>query len=120
MMFSFYENIARRKLEKPPEWMACIWERIGPDASKIEGGLTTPILRGKRKGKPKWIGPRRNFDACIVTDEEIRREKTSYEASTGRCAECLGEGKVIYSISVTDGTKNRDCSACKGTGKAQS
>lgn len=116
MDFDFFENIARRKLGQPPEWKACIWERIGPDACKIEGGLTTPILRGPRKGRPKWA-KRYTFVACIVTDEEFRKEKAQYETETGNCADCQGHGKVICSVSVAEGAKYRDCSKCKGTGK---
>lgn len=117
-MFDFYENVARRKLGKTQEWKACIWERIGPDATKIEGGLTTPILRGKRKGQPKW-GKRRDLDVCIVTDDEVSQERAKYERETGNCANCKGTGQVMKSWSVTDGVKTRDCDKCEGTGKAR-
>jgi hypothetical protein len=116
-MIYFCEEVARKKLNQPPEWKSCIWERIGPDAQKIEGGIPTIRTRGKYKGRPKW-GKRSEFVACIVTDEEVRQEEQRYETETGNCCKCQGSGQVVWSISVTDGTKYRECKPCKGTGKA--
>lgn len=116
-MLIFHEEIARRKLGQTPDWKVCVWERIGPDACKLEGGITTPIASGKRKGQPKW-GKRSTFLSCVVTDAELKQERAAYEARTGNCSECQGSGQVIKSWSVAEGVKTRDCTPCGGTGRA--
>lgn len=111
----FHEVIARRKLGQPAEWQACVLERVGPDALRLEGGVPRPLKTGNRKGRLTWRDC--TITTCVVTDEEVLREQAAYEADTGNCAGCQGERQVPWSWHHIEGTKYRDCSKCNGTGK---
>lgn len=112
----FFEVIARRKLNAPPEWKWCRLEWIEPDAMLVTGGVPRIYVRGPRKGQPKWGGVTR--EQCVVTEAERRAEWASYEASTGLCYNCCGEARTLYRWSKDSGTEYRECRRCTGTGKA--
>lgn len=112
---NFYESIAKRKLGiESTDWMWCNLQRIGPDATKVEGGIPKTITRGKRKGKPSWRGIA--LETCIVTDAEVKVEQAAYEATTGNCWECGGEKQVVKSWHHIDGVTYTPCRRCGGTG----
>jgi hypothetical protein len=112
---NFYESVAKRKLGiESPEWMWCNLQRIGPDATKVEGGVPKLLTRGKRKGLPAWKGI--PLDVCIVTDAEFKAEKETYETTTGNCYACCGTKQVLASWSSTEGTAYDPCRRCNATG----
>lgn len=115
-MSNFYEIIARRKLSVGPEWRWCNLQAIGPDATKIEGGVPKMRTRGPRKGSYSWRGIK--LDVCVVTDAEMRAEKRDYESFTGNCHHCLGEKQTVAGVSRENGTTYMTCNRCKGTGLA--
>lgn len=110
------ETVARRKCHAPEGFEVFKWEAIGSDAVSLTGGIPRIITRGPRKGKKTW-------NKCIVTTEIVTKseadaEQDKYEKETGRCGECMGEGKLLSGWSRDSGYTYRECSRCKGSGKA--
>lgn len=97
-------------------WEPCIFQRVGPDATLMRGGIPRLLKKGKRKGCKTWdeIG-----DPVVVTDAETQLLETQYERETGKCSTCDGEGKCLASWSVEHGTTYATCRKCKGSGKAE-
>ena len=110
------ENIGRRKLNAPSHFEWFRWEVIGPDAVKLTGCVSSgPYMKGPRKGRPKYDGQRQEV---VITDGEVAAEVARYEAETGLCGKCMGDGRAFASWDHITGTKWKDCHACIGTGKA--
>jgi len=111
--------IAERKANpsKRTGWDVAFMEKIGPDATMVSGGFPRPIKQGKRKGELTWRG----VEMCgpvIVTDREVAEERARYEAETGNCGDCLGEGNRCVGWHKETGKEYRACLTCSGTGKA--
>lgn len=111
---SFYEMVARKKLDAPPDWQACNFKVIGVD-TLLEGAVPKIRTRGPRKGQPTWRGMK--LQQVVVTQAELDAERKLYEKTTGNCSECTGSGEVVWSVSSTEGTKYRPCPKCAATGK---
>lgn len=79
----------------------------------VEGSATTPFKSGKRRGKPKYIGP---TTKTAITQSEIREEHDRYEKETGNCSRCLGGGKVQVGWS-NDTAVFKPCARCQGSRK---
>jgi hypothetical protein len=106
--------IADRKLGTVSgfEWYA--FECIGDDAIKFTGAVVTGVVsKGPRKGRKKYAKESRSV---VVTTAEEVIEYHKFEAETGRCGDCRGEGHVFASWSVGEGVKHRACHKCKGSG----
>ncbi len=108
------ENVARRKLHPLPDgWEICKWERMGPDATLFSGCVPGVFASGPRKGQKKW-GPITR--ECIVTDAEADAEASRFEAETGLCHSCGGDGQEWAGWSAVEGSKFRTCRRCTGSG----
>lgn len=114
-MIPHVDEIARRKLSKPPEWEICRAEWIG-DNILCEGGVPRIISRGPNKGKKRW--DKNNLDRVIVSEAEIELEKEQYESETGKCWRCIGKTVIIASSSITTGQTYRECPRCRATGNS--
>lgn len=112
----FYEVVARRKLGVPPEWRWCNIKAVGPD-TVVEGGIPRLLKSGKRKGKLTWRDCK--LEPCVVTTAEIEAARAEYERSSGNCWVCQGTKLEFASWDHVDGTKNRECSQCNGTGLSE-
>ena len=120
MRESLIEQQAREKAGQPPEWAIYKWEAI-PEAngSMLTGAVAPPLKSGKHKGKPNW----KKFDKSterrvFITTAEHDAYRAKWGRETGKCPECLGEGQVWAGWSKAEGTRHRECLACKGTGAA--
>lgn len=107
-------RVAWRKAGAITGWEPCILQRVGPDAMTVRGGIPRIRTRGKNKGHKWWdkIG-----DPVVVTDAEARTERENWERTTGKCGECVGEGKVLIGWSAKEGTRFDACKTCGGTGR---
>ena len=109
------EAVVRRKLgELPDNWAICGWERIGNDTTVYRGGLYRLLTRGKRKGLKTWD---KVTHRCAVTDAEHSAECLRFEAETGTCATCGGDGQEWAGWHRDNGNYFRKCSRCAGSGK---
>lgn len=108
-------TVAARKAGDIPGWEPWFYERVGGGLI-IKGGIPRLISKGPRKGKKTW-DPKES-QTVVVTPEEVEREYQRYEAETGKCGECFGDGKVVASAGVS-GTTYRECKVCGGSGKAK-
>ncbi len=111
------EVIAASKLGNPAGFEFYRWEVVGPDAVMLTGCVCSGAIytNGKRKGRKKYDGTPMT---AVVTDAEEAAAKTRYQAQSGNCPECMGDGKEFAAWHFERGTTWRDCRACKGTGKS--
>lgn len=110
------EEVARRKVNGPDGWAVCRWERIGAGNDLVvTGGVPRVLKSGPRKGRLTWRDV--PTQKAVVTGAEIEIEKVRYEANTGKCGDCMGNGEVFASWSAAEGIKHRPCMRCGGTGE---
>lgn len=107
-------DVARRKLNAPPEWEWYRLEAIGDD-TLVEGGVpSNPNHRAPRR----WKGVK--GQRVVVTDAEANAARMEFERSTSLCWRCGGSGKTMRSVSQREPDKViwtfRTCDRCKGSG----
>lgn len=114
------DEVARLKSKAGLDWVAFRWERIGPDATLVQGGVPRIIKAVKKAGRCAW-----DKDKCtepvIVTDAEWQAQEKRYETDTGNCGKCLGLGKVPWRWkAATRGQCGRQRHGPKGAAPAAS
>lgn len=107
--FNFISVAAYKKFEAKPTFLFFRSERI-TGGFLITGATSSRNYKsGKRKGRPCFDGPKVQV---LVTEEEVTKAEEDYEAETGNCYRCLGEGKTAFSWNIETGTKYKDCERC--------
>ena len=106
---------------QPDGWRWFKWERIGEGdhvADIVEGGVATEVYEsGPRKGKLNYAKAT-HLAKLVITRAEICARIARWEAETGKCSGCGGDGEEVAGWSKDHGTEYRPCSRCKATGKA--
>jgi len=110
---NFPEIAARKKISLPADWDFYKWERVGPDAVVL---TASAFKVGPRTGKKKWFGP---STRVAVTFAEIAAEEKAFEAETGKCYKCGGDGEEWAGWNHKTGHYFRPCSRCGATGNAK-
>lgn len=102
----------------PEGWRWFKLERKGDGAHSViivGGGVPTrTYASGKRKGKPDWRGVA--HDEMVIGTAELTARMERWEAETGKCHRCGGDGAETIGWSTNGGAKTRTCSRCKGKG----
>lgn len=109
-------NMIAAKRGKPAGWAWFKSEWRG-EVILVEGGVAGALFtRGKNKGRPN---PKKRTDVCeiAVSRSDLDAIKAEWSATTGKCAECYGDGETVASIGVS-GKTYRDCKRCGATGLA--
>jgi len=111
---------ARRKLVMPDEWRAYRWEAKSADVLVVTGCIVTATYtRGPRKGRPNFDKRDKATDLpVVITRTEHAAFCQAWEAETGRCHACQGNGTECYGWSKAAGSRYRDCKRCNATGNA--
>lgn len=78
-------------------WKAHSWERVN-------GGS---IIYGEGKDGEMRM-------KVVVSNSEMQEYGLAFEARTGKCFDCKGEGKVIASWHHETGTEYKQCPRCSG------
>lgn len=119
------EEHARELSGHGPNWSFYALEAIrGPDreliATKITGAVAPAITRGPRKGQPNWRKlDRSTREVLYVTPAAHSAWCLLWEARTGKCRECAGDGEVCTGWSVAEGRRTKICPRCGGSGLAE-
>lgn len=114
----WYEMIAKtRGVPANWRWFSVEWIGLKPhDVLLLKGAVPGAVFtRGKNKGKPN---PAKYTDKreLIITRSDLSATKARWEAETGKCSNCYGEGKTVASAHA-DGTRTyRGCNRCHETG----
>lgn len=115
------EQHAREKAGMGPEWAIYKWEAI-PEAkgSMLTGAVAPPLKAGKRKGKPNWRKLDKSTEKRVfITKDEHAVWEAKWQASTGKCLECEGKGRVWTGWSAAEGSRFKPCDVCDATGVAK-
>lgn len=111
------EAVAERKLGSPIGFVWYAWECLDDDSVLLTGCVSSGVYeKGPKKGRPKYDGQTKKV---VVTEAERVAERARYEAETGNCAECGGDGKMFAGWHHITGDKWRPCVFCEETGKAR-
>lgn len=113
-MIEHVEAVAKKKMNIPG-WEPYAWELIGTDGMLVTGGIPRLLKSGPRKGEKTWDG---KGSQVVVVKAEIDQEVLRYELETGKCAECMGEGKRPAGWSEETGPRFKPCEKCAGSGVA--
>jgi hypothetical protein len=112
------ENVASRKVNAPEDFEWFSWECLDDGGVLMEGSTSSGLHEsGPRKGRPKFDGPRKK---TVVTEEEHTAERLRYEAETGNCFQCGGDGQMSWGWDNIKGSIWRPCDRCAATGKPPS
>lgn len=93
------------------EWFSA--EAVPPDAILLEGGVPVKITRTGRRHWKSGTG-----DRYVVTRAQVAAVEAEWEARTGKCRQCGGDGLEHHGWARTDGARYRECTRCLGTGAA--
>lgn len=116
MSIDWFHKTAIRVCGLPDGWQWCKLDghNMPEDFIQITGGVPTKVfVRGPRKGKPKWSGV--TLATYWIRRADVEETKRLWEAESGKCANCEGDGKETASVSV-NGKTFRTCSRCNGSG----
>jgi len=110
------EIVARRKLAPlPPGWIVSSWKQSGKDGILISGGVPRLIpLWGSLAGKLFEGEPQ----SVLVSYEDIHAESQRFEATTGKCGDCLGSGRAMTQERRSRVARQGVCPRCAGTRRA--
>ena len=118
------EEHVREMIGGAPEWAASSYECMGGDLSQgydgveVKGAVYAVTEKGPRKGKPNY---RKAQPGSARTVFVLRKNHDQWvkqwEEKTGKCSNCVGDGKVCWSVSVEHGARYRPCHVCSGTGR---
>lgn len=115
---------AREKSGYGETWHAYSFECLPHNGSglfkyfAIRGAKTPLVTKGKRAGRPNWRQKDRSTDELIIiTPEEHEHWLSRWRQATGKCSECVGEGRTVASFGGS-GTTYRTCRICGGSGLA--
>jgi hypothetical protein len=117
----FAEAMLRRRHGLPEDFRFFKFEAVGETGEDYSGTMLTGVIcplvaTGPRKGRPNWKAKDKTTQRkFFVPDSAVAQEEQAYESETGKCAECMGSGKQVHSVSAKAGTTYRPCRKCKGS-----
>lgn len=106
---SHYDTIAKQRAGNIEGWEPFYLELI-TGGLIIKGGVPTLVTRGPTKGEKRWNT--KEAQTVMVSNDDADREYVRYEAETGNCGGCFGDGKSVFN-------ELKPCKKCNGTGKAK-
>ena len=115
-------NLAAQRLKGVP----VDWQWVSIESKQSPFGRFTQVTgavpvgfysRGPRKGRAKWPA-RKDCQVFRFTPAQLEEAMLAWEAETGNCSTCGGDGQEQFGWSKAEGKRYRQCSRCGGTGKA--
>lgn len=122
--FDFMRLMCATKASLPEHWVFSGWRRVNfgtpHEALEITGAVVTETFkRGPRKGRLNWAKRDKSTEWSFrFTDAERAAFYAAWEAETGLCHACHGNGEEFYGWSRDEGNKYRPCNRCGATGEA--
>lgn len=120
-----YDLHARERAGMPESWSIYRFEHKTPGGSippytELTGAVAPLLLSGPQKGRPNWKKMDKSTERTVcVTQSEHDAWCEAWEARTGKCRKCVGEGTRPDGWSKAEGQRWRECRDCGGTGKAK-
>lgn len=115
-----------RQIEQLPESFKFYAWKCMPESSKVtiyyelKGGICEHKFQsGPRKGRINY-SKATDVRECYVPVADAKQWEIDYMTETGKCRDCMGDGKTVSRIDFVNGTTEyRCCSTCAGDGKAR-
>ena len=116
------EEHARELVKAPPEWRVFCYEKVGESFGviRVTGAVAPLFTSGKNAGKPNWRRRDKTTEriACFTRVEHYAW-CDAWSKRTGKCAHCVGTGRLLAGWSTLDGVNWHQCGVCGGTGAAE-
>ena len=122
--FPFLKMIAGTKVDLPDGWDYHISERVNygtpAECFEVTGWVATERFKsGPRKGQINHAKKNRTHEYSIrFSDADRDAFLAAWEAETGICSYCHGNGDTLESWCSQNGATYRPCKKCNATGKA--
>lgn len=120
----WFNECAHEAVKLPEGWL---WYQISAvgrhpnfQGTMVKGAVPTRMIsRGRNKGHPDWrTADKETEREVFVSESAFDARRARFEAETGKCHACQGDGQEVQSWSAEKGVTYRDCSRCKGSGLA--
>ena len=119
MLMTMMDEHARHKLGMPETWHPFRYEHVDPDIVLITGMVAPLCTRGPNKGFPNFRrGDRKTENKTGFSAQEHVQVQRAWELRTGKCANCIGSGKITTAAHANGARAYRECERCKGSGDA--
>ena len=101
-------------------WEPYRWQLTDGDGQIVNGCKPSGYYtRGERKGQPKFRPATPGTERTVaISKRDLEARAAAYEAETGKCWDCKGEGQECAGWSRDTGIKYRACSRCNGSALA--
>jgi hypothetical protein len=110
---SILDYIGLPKLGLQPPWECSGWKRLD-DGLIVYFNEKYIKSSGKNKGKEGW---RKTAKQTFISLADTKEGQLKWEAETGKCSICGGDGIEEYGFSVA--AHLRECTRCNGSGKSE-
>jgi len=94
-------------------WEPFSYLNSGSGRLLVTGDIPRIITDGPERGVQVWDQVVHRV-SIVITHIDYFNHLQDYEASTGKCGHCLGEGRVIHSWHHREGTQYIRCPKCRG------
>lgn len=119
------EMHAREMLGMSQAWGAFRFKAMPQEAGKVlyyevTGAVAPLVSKGSCKGNRNWKRRDRATERVAnipVADHDAWTRE--WERQTGKCSNCVGEGKVMARWHYKEGMTYKTCPICLGSGKAE-
>lgn len=102
-------------------WEPYRWQLADGDGHIVNGCKPSGYYtRGERKGQPKFRPATPGTERMVaISKRDLEARAAAYEAETGKCWDCKGEGQTWAGWSSEAGHKHRTCARCEGSTRAR-
>lgn len=119
---SLLNQFARELAGMPEPWQRYRFEVIAGQTKyelvRLTGAIAPSNLSGAQKGRPNWAKLDPATERVVhFTRAELAAWHAAWEARTGLCAACQGEGRKVHAWHRETGTEYRPCRECGGSGR---
>jgi hypothetical protein len=113
-----YGQHAREICGLGPDWIMSAWDASKPGFLIVTGAVCRErISAGPRAGQPDWDKRDKDTEIPVTfSDAQHKAWLLAWEAETGKCHLCSGNGLEWCGWNCETGDRFRPCSRCGATG----
>jgi hypothetical protein len=113
----------QKMVDIPDRWTVAVWEIVNygtpAQAMQVTGAVCDVVFKsGPRKGRKNWAKRDKSTEFSVrYTERQEKEVQLQWEADTGFCHKCHGNGTAWAGWSAVNGTTYKICRRCAGTGQ---